>query len=81
MGYSCETLRDQHHAERELVFRPMYAGHAIGLDHVMFIAAAAAVISGAILIAVAHARLRSDQLRAGLAHRFSMQPELVDRDR
>lgn len=36
MRYIFETLRDQHHAERELVFRPIYAGHAIGLDHGMF---------------------------------------------
>jgi hypothetical protein len=35
MRYTCETLRDRHAAQRELVFRPIYAGHAIGLDFAM----------------------------------------------
>ncbi|MEY2447799.1 MAG: hypothetical protein QOH79_1275, partial [Acidimicrobiaceae bacterium] len=36
MRYTSETLSDPRDAVRELVFRPIYAGHAIGLDHAMF---------------------------------------------
>lgn len=62
----------------------LFAGewkNSFGFDRVMLAAGAAAVISGAILIAVAHVRLATDQLRAGLSHRFSMQPGLVDTNR
>lgn len=36
MRYTSRTLSDASDAVRELVFRPIYAGHAIGLDHAMF---------------------------------------------
>ena len=36
MRYTSETHSDSRDAVRELVFRPIYAGHAIRLDHAMF---------------------------------------------
>jgi len=36
MSYTSETLSDARDAVRELVLRPIYAGHGIRLDHAMF---------------------------------------------